>query len=217
MTKRILLAILSVCLAFACFAPAFAAERESETLWPGTEFTDIHDFATHLSACRMYGSFKSVGEYYATMTSIYIPAAFYDDNNHTVYLRGVAAEYSNYYFTHYKIDDTWYSFSHYYNKASGEKLFNEAKTRYDRRNGAGRATSTDNMSEKHELNGRTVYSWYALGEAYYVWQQDGEYFQMRVNSTPDARLLPLCDMKKMPLPQTSASQIYGGNPRQRKG
>lgn len=197
---RRFMVILCAFLILAAFAPVFlsvyAAEDgyTEETLWPGIDFKSVAEFEGYLNDCHQKNSFVEIGEYYSTISGVYIPKAF---KRHSAWISNVAAESYSYYQVHYTFEDTVYQFGTYYHTKSGQMKYEEwAKALFDNKDDYPKY-----KPQKHELNGYTIYSYYVLGETYYYWLQDGVYHYLRVNKNPRDRgvCLEYCDAEILPL------------------
>lgn len=60
------------------------------------------------------------------------------------------------------------------------------------------------------INGYTVYSYEILGESYYVWKQDGNYFRLRLSGSYSSAHLSLCNAVKLGFDESGEFQTKNG-------
>lgn len=209
--KRILLFVViasvlsSLLLPMNVIAATGSSDDEEDTYWPGINFKSISEFEAYLSKCRQNNSFDEIGEFYSTIDSIYIPKAL---KNHSDAITGVAAEFYNYYIVQYKFESTtvWLSTSY---SSWGKSGYEFAKELFNTRE---EENSRSYLPQKSDVGGNTVYFYYSLGETFYYWQQNGVYYELRINKKPNDKYLVYCDVVSIPLNINPAPGNINDNP-----
>lgn len=160
----------------------------------GIKFSSVDKMKSFLTETAGLSSIDGVepeiSDYLLEAENLYLPNGFSDKTN-SIQSILITPDYVD---TTFKLDSISYDMYYYYDKEAGKTKLEYAQ--YCVKNGTNSASSTD-------LSNYTVYyyerPYFESHESYYIWQQDEEYFMLRIGTELNDKYINLCSAEKYSL------------------